>query len=137
MCLVVFFFFSSRRRHTRCALVTGVQTCALPICDVPVDTAWLFGELDNGLRYAIRHNGVPPGQVSIRVRVDVGSLMEQDSELGFAHFLEHLTFRGYKYVPDGEAKRVWLRLGATFGSDSNAQTTPTDTVTRLIGRAHV
>src|SRR3546814_10596959 len=31
--IVVFmFFFSSRRRHTRCALVTGVQTCALPIC---------------------------------------------------------------------------------------------------------
>src|SRR3546814_9819984 len=29
--LFVFFFFSSRRRHTRCALVTGVQTCALPI----------------------------------------------------------------------------------------------------------
>src|SRR3546814_3079413 len=29
-----FFFFSSRRRHTRCALVTGVQTCALPICGV-------------------------------------------------------------------------------------------------------
>src|SRR3546814_20701081 len=28
---VVYFFFSSRRRHTRCALVTGVQTCALPI----------------------------------------------------------------------------------------------------------
>src|SRR3546814_1240758 len=27
----VLFFFSSRRRHTRCALVTGVQTCALPI----------------------------------------------------------------------------------------------------------
>src|SRR3546814_3148923 len=27
-----FFFCSSRRRHTRCALVTGVQTCALPIC---------------------------------------------------------------------------------------------------------
>src|SRR3546814_14588277 len=29
-----FFFFSSRRRHTRCALVTGVQTCALPICSI-------------------------------------------------------------------------------------------------------
>src|SRR3546814_1987644 len=29
--LFLFFFFSSRRRHTRCALVTGVQTCALPI----------------------------------------------------------------------------------------------------------
>src|SRR3546814_7983619 len=31
----VCFFFSSRRRHTRCALVTGVQTCALPICTAP------------------------------------------------------------------------------------------------------
>src|SRR3546814_4104594 len=30
-CVVYVFFFSSRRRHTRCALVTGVQTCALPI----------------------------------------------------------------------------------------------------------
>src|SRR3546814_2681848 len=37
MCvLVLFFFFSSRRRHTRCALVTGVQTCALPIYTVAV-----------------------------------------------------------------------------------------------------
>src|SRR3546814_7137186 len=32
-CSVYVFFFSSRRRHTSCALVTGVQTCALPICD--------------------------------------------------------------------------------------------------------
>src|SRR3546814_7513175 len=32
MWFFVLFFFSSRRRHTRCALVTGVQTCALPIC---------------------------------------------------------------------------------------------------------
>src|SRR3546814_4203242 len=31
VCLMFIFFFSSRRRHTRCALVTGVQTCALPI----------------------------------------------------------------------------------------------------------
>src|SRR3546814_5296725 len=31
MCVYLLFFFASRRRHTRCALVTGVQTCALPI----------------------------------------------------------------------------------------------------------
>ena len=31
----LFFFFSSRRRHTRCADVTGVQTCALPISGLP------------------------------------------------------------------------------------------------------
>lgn len=95
--------------------------------DVPIDTAWRFGTLSNGVRYAIRRNGVPPGQVAIRVRIDAGSLMERPTELGFAHFTEHLTFRGSKHVPDGEAKRIWQRLGATFGSDSNAQTTPTQT----------
>src|SRR3546814_6931591 len=35
--VLTFFFFSSRRRHTICALVTGVQTCALPISLVRVD----------------------------------------------------------------------------------------------------
>src|SRR3546814_19604257 len=34
----MYFFFSSRRRHTRCALVTGVQTCALPILGNPKKT---------------------------------------------------------------------------------------------------
>src|SRR3546814_7417581 len=39
VCLVCYcFFFSSRRRHTRCALVTGVQTCALPIYIVVATT---------------------------------------------------------------------------------------------------
>src|SRR3546814_9917350 len=39
-----FFFFSSRRRHTRCALVTGVQTCALPISiDAPTLKRWQDG----------------------------------------------------------------------------------------------
>src|SRR3546814_14308742 len=37
MCDKTVFFFSSRRRHTRCALVTGVQTCALPIYSAAVD----------------------------------------------------------------------------------------------------
>lgn len=99
--------------------------------DVPMDMAWQFGVLDNGLRYAIRRNEVPAGQVSIRVRVDVGSLMEEPKEAGFAHFIEHLSFRGSREVPDGESKRIWQRLGASFGSDSNAQTTPTGTTYAL------
>src|SRR3546814_11024708 len=50
-CLCVFFFFSSRRRHTRCALVTGVQTCALPIsvAAFPAD-ATTHGEAGGDLR---------------------------------------------------------------------------------------
>jgi zinc protease len=99
--------------------------------DIPPDLAWNFGALPNGLRYAIRKNGVPPGQVAVRVRIDAGSLNETDDERGFAHLIEHLSFRGSRYVPDGEAKRVWQRFGATFGSDSNAQTTPTQTVYKL------
>src|SRR3546814_2627982 len=38
-----FFFFSSRRRHTRCALVTGVQTCALPISGIALQIICLGG----------------------------------------------------------------------------------------------
>src|SRR3546814_12207728 len=46
-CLLCSFFFSSRRRHTRCALVTGVQTCALPIfllLPVPAEAVPRFPE---------------------------------------------------------------------------------------------
>src|SRR3546814_14835731 len=43
--VVQLFFFSSRRRHTRCALVTGVQTCALPIF-AGLNDGWLGGVLD-------------------------------------------------------------------------------------------
>src|SRR3546814_6426139 len=45
--LFVVFFFSSRRRHTSCALVTGVQTCALPIWPITIlaqDSAALAAE---------------------------------------------------------------------------------------------
>lgn len=99
--------------------------------DIPHDPEWRFGTLPNGLRYAVRKNGVPPGQVAIRLRMDVGSLNERPSELGFAHLLEHLSFRGSSKVPDGESKRVWQRLGVTFGSDSNASTTPISTTYKL------
>ena len=99
--------------------------------DIPPDRLWTFGELPNGLRYAVRRNGVPSGQVSIRVAIDAGALMETASEKGFAHFNEHLSFRGSKFVADEEAKRVWQRLGATFGSDTNASTTPTQTIYKL------
>src|SRR3546814_11170872 len=57
---MVFFFFSSRRRHTRCALVTGVQTCALPIWledDAEIETRvlandnrFLLGPKDSDLK---------------------------------------------------------------------------------------
>lgn len=99
--------------------------------DVPQDREWNFGELRNGVRYAVRKNGVPPGQVSIRIVIDAGSLHETDSERGYAHLIEHLSFRESKYLGPAEAIPAWQRLGATFGSDTNAETSPTQTVYKL------
>ncbi|AWW75209.1 peptidase M16 [Erythrobacter sp. KY5] len=99
--------------------------------NVPVDEEWYWGVMDNGLRYAVRRNGVPPRQIAIRVRVDAGSLHETDSEQGFAHLLEHLLFRESKYLGQAEAIAAWQRLGATFGADANAETSPTHTAYKL------
>jgi zinc protease len=99
--------------------------------DVPPDLEWNFGELPNGMRYAVRKNGVPPGQVSIRIRVDAGSLYETDAERGYAHLLEHLVFRQSKYLAEGTAIATFQRLGASFGTDTNAETSTTQTVFKL------
>src|SRR3546814_5713262 len=63
--LVLLFFFSSRRRHTRCALVTGVQTCALPIWPRPARRGFASARedyvLDAELVAAIRKMGARRG----------------------------------------------------------------------------
>jgi zinc protease len=99
--------------------------------DIQRDPAWSFGTLPNGVRYAVRRNAVPQGQVSVRVRIAAGSFHETESERGFAHFVEHMTFRGTRAFGDGDGRRIWQQLGASFGSDSNASTTPTQTVYQL------
>src|SRR3569833_2875687 len=78
--------------------------------DLPVDKAWRFGVLPNGVRYAVRQNKYPANSLAIRVRIDAGALMERDDETGYALFIEHMTFRGTKTVPDGEGIRTWQRL---------------------------
>ena len=95
------------------------------------DKEWIFGELPNGVRYAVRKNGVPPDQVSIRIHMDVGSMYENPSEMGFSHLLEHLVFRQSKYLEEGQAIPIWQRLGASFGTDTNAQTGPLSTTFQL------
>ena len=72
--------------------------------DIARDPAWRFGTLPNGLRYAVRRNALPAGQVSIRIRIDAGSLHEEDGERGWAHFVEHMLFRGTENFPDRRAR---------------------------------
>jgi len=99
--------------------------------DIPVDQQWLFGEMPNGVRYAVRQNGVPPCQVSLRVRIDAGSLHEEEDERGFAHYLEHLLFRQSRDFGPGEAIPYFQRMGAALGLDTNATTSATQTVYQL------
>lgn len=99
--------------------------------DIPRDGKWLMGELPNGVRYAVRNSRVPPGQVSVRVAVDVGSLHEEEGERGFAHLLEHISFRETDLYKSGEVISYFQRLGARFGVDANASTSLTQTTYKL------
>ncbi len=99
--------------------------------DIAADPAIRFGALPNGMRYAIRRNATPPGQASIRLRFDAGSLMETDAQQGLAHFLEHMAFNGSKTVPEGEMIKTLERHGLAFGADTNASTSWNETIYKL------
>jgi zinc protease len=91
--------------------------------DLKADPAIHFGVLPNGMRYAIMRNATPPGQVSMRLRFNVGSMMERDEQQGLAHFLEHMAFNGSTNVPTrGDMVKDLERLGLAFGADTNAGT---------------
>ena len=99
--------------------------------DIPADPAVRFGQLPNGMRYALLHNATPPGQASFRLRIDAGSLMETDAQQGLAHFLEHMAFNGTTNIPETEMLRRLERLGLAFGADTNASTDFDETVEAL------
>jgi zinc protease len=99
--------------------------------DVAVDPDIRFGSLPNGMRYALRKQTIPAGQASIRLVFDAGSLMENDSQQGLAHFLEHMAFNGSKAVPEGDMIKILERLGLAFGADTNASTDFDETTYKL------
>ena len=90
--------------------------------DLPVDPSVRYGRLDNGMRYAIRHNETPPNTAAIRMVFDVGSLAEAEDQRGLAHFIEHMAFNGTTSVPEGEMVPLLERYGLAFGADTNAFT---------------
>jgi zinc protease len=75
------------------------------------------------VRYILRHNETPKGEVIVRMRFDVGSLDEGEKERGFAHFVEHMAFQGSTHVAQGEMVRLLERKGLAFGAHTNAFTT--------------
>jgi zinc protease len=98
------------------------QPWAQAASDVPVDADVRFGTLPNGMRYAIMKNATPPHQASFFLRIDAGSLMEKDDQLGLAHFMEHMAFNGTTHIPKNDMITILERLGLAFGADLNAAT---------------
>src|SRR3546814_19395232 len=74
------FFFSGRRRHTRCALVTGVQTCALPISRNALDAAlWDLEARQSGMRVWQRAGVNRGGAVTSAVTIGMRAIGEYES----------------------------------------------------------
>ncbi len=126
-----------------CATVQSVpqSATALPLkndvvwgfenSDIPVDPAYRFGRLENGMRYVIRQNATPNGTAIVRMAIETGSLDEAESERGFAHFVEHMAFNGSTNVPEGKMISLLEREGLAFGADTNASTSFDQTIYKL------
>ena len=99
--------------------------------DLPVDKAVRYGQLQNGMRYALAYNDQPKKQISMRFSIKVGSINEAEDQRGLAHFIEHMAFNGSQNVAEGEMVKLLERKGLAFGADTNASTGSDYTVYQL------
>jgi len=96
-----------------------------------VDPDVVMGKLDNGLTYYIRKNAKPEHRVEMRLAVNTGSLYEDETQQGLAHFTEHMCFNGTKNFPKNELVSYLQSLGIQFGPNLNAYTSFGETVYQL------
>ncbi len=95
---------------------------------IPVDTAVHTGRLANGLTYYVRHNNYPEHRVNFYIAQRVGSIQEEESQRGLAHFLEHMAFNGSDNFKGNGIIDYTRTLGVEFGKDLNAYTSVDRTV---------
>ncbi|MDH7444244.1 M16 family metallopeptidase [Aquimarina sp. 2201CG14-23] len=95
---------------------------------IPVDPNVKVGKLDNGLTYYIRNNGKPEDKVELRLVVNAGSILENENQLGLAHFMEHMNFNGTKNFKKNDLIDYLQTIGVKFGADLNAYTSFDQTV---------
>ena len=86
------------------------------------------GKLPNGLTYYIKQNNWPEHRVNFYIAQRVGSLQEEESQRGRAHFLEHMAFNGSVNYPGNGVIDYTRSLGVEFGRDLNAYTSVDQTV---------
>ena len=95
------------------------------------DPALTVGALPNGLRYYLRANSMPAHRVEMRLAVNAGSLLEDEDQRGYAHFLEHMAFNGTTHFPHSALVDFLETSGMRFGADLNAFTSQDETVYML------
>ncbi|WP_312789174.1 insulinase family protein [Sphingobacterium sp.] len=98
---------------------------------LPFDNEVITGKLKNGFTYFIRKNSEPKGRVTMYLGMKAGSILENEKQLGLAHFLEHMNFNGLKHFPKNELVNYLQKAGVRFGSDLNAYTSFDQTVYQL------
>ena len=98
---------------------------------MPVDPQITMGQFKNGLRYYIRTTKKPEKRAELRLVVKAGSILEDDDQLGLAHFVEHMAFNGTKNFPKHELLAFIESLGMRFGAHLNAYTSFDETVYML------
>jgi zinc protease len=98
---------------------------------LPLDQEVRTGTLPNGFRYFIRRNTEPAKRAIFYLPVRIGSIVENEQELGLAHFLEHMAFNGTKHFPKNELINYLQTNGVRFGADINAYTGFDETVYQL------
>ena len=86
------------------------------------------GRLPNGLSYYIRQNARPQGRAELRLVVNAGSILEDDDQLGAAHFIEHMSFNGTRRFPKNELVSYLQSVGVRLGGDLNANTGYDETI---------
>lgn len=100
--------------------------CLAPMPEIPVAKTIAYGVLDNGLTYYVKGKtgdySCTPGQAEFRLVQKTGSLAEDDSLLGVAHYLEHIAFQGTRNFPGKSIIECMNRNGLPFGMGLNAST---------------
>ena len=99
-----------------------------PDTPIPVSDKVKIGTLDNGLTYYLRENAKPEDKIELRLVINAGSILEDEKQLGLAHFLEHMAFNGTKSFAKNDIISFLQSIGVESGADLNAYTSFDETV---------
>ncbi|CAM1349147.1 M16 family metallopeptidase [Tenacibaculum crassostreae] len=117
--------YSQALKDSQQRLVKKEKVAAM---NIPTDPSVKIGKLSNGMTYYIKQNPKPANKVELRLVVNAGSILEDDDQLGLAHFMEHMNFNGTKNFKKNELVDYLQSIGVKFGAHLNAYTGFDETV---------